>query len=130
MIPDGEKLVSDYLRTELGERVVGKSPSSTTAAWVRCTQLDASAVGGHRSDHLIEFYFQFDAYAGASGGQPEASSLARRLREALVAMPQEGVDGATVTGVDIRGMARIPDDDIDEPARERFTVNAAVWIHA
>lgn len=136
LVPYAEKIVSDYLRADedleaiVGRRVVGKTPSSTDEPWVRYTQLDGTAVGGSRSDHLIEFYFQFDAYAGAEGGQPEANALARALRAALVAMPDAGVDDATVTGVDVKGMSRLPDVDVDEPARERFVLTATVWMHS
>lgn len=141
MIPYAEKVVSDYLRENdalaaiVGRRVVGKTPGDETGGtdqpWVRVTQLDATAVGGSRHDHLVEFYFQFDAYAGADGGQPEANLLARTLRQALVEMPDASLDdGAVATGVDIRGMARIPDEEIDEPARERFVLSVAIWMHS
>lgn len=130
-IPYFEKVVSDYLREDaalaaLGVRVVGKTPSSTTEPWIRVTQLDARS--DHRSDHLVEFYAQFDCYAGAVGGQPEANDLARATREALVAMPGTH-DGSVVSGVEIRGHARIPDLEVDEPQRERFVISAVVWMH-
>lgn len=137
MIPYAEKIVSDYLREHpaieaLQARVVGKTPGTTALPWVRVTQLDAAASGGHRSDHLIEFYFQLDCYAGAdksgnSEGQPGANTLARTVREALIAMPDADHE-AVVNGVDIRSMARIPDTDL-EPARERFVLTFLTWIH-
>lgn len=132
MIPDAEKVIGDHLRDETGERIVGTPPRDPNSeAWVRLTQLDARAVGGHRSDHLIEYLIQLDCYAsqaGVSGSQQrEAATLARTIRAALIDMPNFTLD-AVVTGVDIRGDARIPDDEF-EPARERFIITASVWMH-
>lgn len=134
LAPDAEKIISGYLRTApamtaLSARVVGKTPATTTDPWVRVTQLDDRAVGGHRSDHFHEFYLQFDCYAGHDGGQPEASTLARTVRALLVDAPAASLD-AVVNGVDIRSQARIPDSDVDEPARERFVITALVWMHS
>lgn len=134
MSPDVEKIISGYLREApevqaLNARIVGKTPSATAEPWVRVTQLDDRSVGGHRSEHLHEFYVQFDCYAGADGGQPEASLLARTVRGLLVGAPSADLD-VTVTGVDIRSHARIPDVGVDEPARERFVITALAWIHA
>ena len=131
-IPDLEKVASDYLRTyaalvSLGARVVGKSPSNTDAPWVRVTQLDASS--DHRSDHLVDYLLQLDCYAGRTGGQPEANSLGRSVRKALVEMP-DASHSAEVSGVMITGHARVPDTDVDEPARERVVISAVVWAHA
>jgi len=136
LAPYAEKVISDYLREDPGvaalvdRRVVGKTPASTDNPWVRVTELDDRAVGGSRSDHLHEFYFQFDCYAGKDGGQPEANLLKRTVRKALVEMSEADHEGAVVSGVDIRGSARLPDDDVDEPARERFVLTANVWMHS
>lgn len=134
MIPDIEKIVGGYLRTHadvvaLGARVVGKTPQGTDTPWIRLTQLDDRAVGGHRSDHLIEYLLQLDIYAGKDGGQPEASLLNRTVREALRTMPGVHAD-ATITGVDFVSAPRIPDDDDFEPARERYIRTVIVWAHA
>lgn len=131
MSPDAEKIISGYLRTHadmqaLEARVVGKTPQSTELPWVRVTQLDDRS--SHRSDHLHEFYLQFDCYAGADGGQPEASQLGRTVRELILAAHEASLD-AVVTGSEIRSHARIPDPDLDEPARERFVITALVWMH-
>ncbi len=133
MIVDIEKLVGGYLRSHpsvamLGARVVGKTPDNVQSAWVRVTQLDDRAVGGSRSDHLIEYMLQLDIYAGANGGQPEASLLSRTVREALRTLPGERT-GGVVTGVEFVGAIRIPDTDF-EPARERFVRTLLVWAHA
>jgi glucose-6-phosphate dehydrogenase assembly protein OpcA len=129
VIADSEKLISGYLRSETGERLVGKTPSNTDEAWVRLTQLDARAIDDHRSDHLIQYYVQLDCYASEDGGQPEANLLGRTIREALVDMPNHSHADGTVTGVSIRGHGRSPDPDF-EPARERVIIMAFVWVHA
>lgn len=132
MIPDGEKVAGKYLREHdsieaLSARVVGKTPESTATPWIRLTELDAPSVGRHRSDRLIEFYFQLDCYAGKDGGQPEAKLLMRTARAVLGEMPAATHDGVRVTGVDIRGSRRLPDGDF-EPARERVILTALVWM--
>ncbi len=136
--PYGERVISDYLRNyadlqALDARVVGKTPSSTDEPWVRVTQLDDQSVTG-RSGHLHEFYFQLDCYAGADkvspvAGQPGANLLARTVHKALLELPEAAISEAVVTGADVNGSARIPDSDVDEPARERFVVSATVWMH-
>ena len=127
-IPDAEKIVSNYLRTEVGERVVGKTPSSIADPWIRVTQLDAREPTGSRADHLIQFYLQFDCYAGAEGGQPEATALGRDVRKALVEMKDATHADAVVTGADIRSHARIPDAKF-EKTRERIIITAHIYAH-
>lgn len=129
---DAEHLVGEYLRTVTGERIVGKTPDDTTAeGWVRLTQIAATAVDGHRSDYLVLYYLQLDCYSSKAGtdGSPqkEAAVLRGTIRDALVAMPG-ALEGAVVTGVDIRGDSRNPDTSF-EPARERYVLQAAVWMH-
>ncbi len=128
MIPDGEALVTAYLDAQTGERIVSRTPSDTSTSWVRLTQLDAANEANSTPEHLIEYFFQLDCYAGKSGGHAEASTLVRTIRAALVAMPENGVDGATVSKVRFSGMPRIPDTAF-EPARERFVLDAHVWMH-
>lgn len=132
LIPDAEKVTSYYLRQHpavvaLDARIVGKTPSSTAAPWVRVTQLDASQDDTSQFDHLVEFYLQLDCYAGATGGQPEASLLARTVRAAVIDMPGEH-DDCIVTRARISGAARVPDQAL-EPARERVIVTAIVTAH-
>lgn len=134
MIPDAEKLVSNYLRNHfdvaaLAARVVGKTPATTTTAWVRVTQLAANADLDSRADHLVNFMVQLDCYAGSTGGQPEANLLARTVREALHEMPDETFVDAVVSSARFVGMLRLPDQDF-EPARERVVLTAQVYAHA
>lgn len=133
LAPYAEKIVSDYLRAvddleALGCRVVGKTPDSTSEPWIRVTQLDDRAIGGIRADTHHEFYFQFDCYAGKDGGQPEANLLGRTTRAALVDAPNHNHTGASISGVDIRSHARIPDLDVAEPARERMILTATIYM--
>lgn len=135
MIPDGEKVLSKYLRAhpalaELETRIVGKTPEDTTRSWVRLTQLDAGPVD-RRAGSLVEFYFQLDCYAGEQGGQPEAALLATAVFAAIAEL--EGAnyrsDGAVITAAGPNLGARAPDTDF-EPARERFVSTAVVHMHA
>lgn len=133
MIADLEKVAADYLRANaavraLTTRVVSKTPDTTSAGWVRTTTLDARDEARSGLDHNITYLLQFDCYAGATGGKPEASALARTVRAALQAMP--GVrDGVVVSRVAFTGHIRIPDTAL-EPARERFIVSAQVTAHS
>lgn len=134
MIPYAEKIVGDYLRTHAGlaaitDRVRGTPPGEKERAtpWVQVTMLNGPQEPGASVDRLVAFYFQFDCYAGASGGQPEASLLARTVRAALEDLP--GVyDEGEVTAVRISGHSHVPDPAI-EPRRERYVVTATVWAH-
>lgn len=136
LIPDAEKLVSDYLRDVpevaaiVGRRVVGKSPGvdGTAEPWVLLRQLGAPSDPRSKVDHLVAFILQLDCYAGADGGQPEANLLGSTVRGALMAMPGETFTGAVVSRVVINGDARIPDVTY-ETARERRIVTATVWMH-
>lgn len=133
MIADLEKIAADYLRDHpavhaLTTRVVSKTPETTATSWVRTTTLDARDEARSNLDHLITFLLQLDCYAGATGGKPEASHLARTVRSALKGMPGSH-DGAVVSRVAFTGHIRIPDTAI-EPARERFILTALITAHA
>jgi hypothetical protein len=136
-IPDIEALIGDHLRDEpeiadiVGDRVVGRTPSSTDRPWVRVFQLDAQSSGRSTTDHLVEFYVQLDCFAGkaAQGRRGESSLLTRLVRAAMVAMPEAAHAGAVVSGVRIDGCPRIPDGDFDPPM-ERYALTATVWAHA
>lgn len=133
LILDGEKLVSQLLRVHanvaaLNTRIVGKTPTQTASSWVRLTQLDARNAPGSRAEHLIDYLFQADCYAGADGGQPEASLLGRTIRAALHEMAGFSNAEAVVTSVRFNGMVRIPDTEF-EPARERVILTATVHMH-
>lgn len=128
LIPDIEKVASDYLRSHadiiaLSTRIVGKTPDIKTTSWVRVTVLDDPQV--NQPDHLVESMVQFDCYAGATGGQPEVNTLYRTVRAVLGTLPGTG----GVTGVKILGGPRGLDTDI-EPARDRRTLTALIWAHA
>lgn len=130
-IVDGEKLLSNYLRTHpdvsgLTARLVGKTPDDTSTAWVKVQQLNAQDMAPPL-DHLTRFVLQLDCYAGGTGGQPEANRLARVARAAIRDLPGIHAEG-TVTGVGFTGHARIPDVDFDPP-RERVVVTAVVYAH-
>lgn len=130
---DAELIVSQYLQAALATRVVGRTPSNTSGTWITLTQLDARAVGDHRSDHFVDYLLQLDVYAG---GRPELWPLAHAARAAMRGLPgvrtATGPDDETleavVTGVVFSGMARIPDTDF-EPARERVVLTASVYAH-
>jgi hypothetical protein len=131
LIPDIEKLVSDYVRDHadiiaLSTRVVGRTPVDKYQSWIHIAQLDAPQVNS--PDHLVEFMVQFDCYAGVDGGQPEAISLARTVRAILGTLAGSHSAG-TVTGVRVLGGPRTLDTKI-EPARDREIVTAIIWAHA
>lgn len=130
MIPDIEKVVAKYLRAAAGfnSRVVGKTPDSITDSWVRLTVLDGGQDPGSSADRNVAFLIQLDCYAGASGGQPEASTLARTVRSLIATIDTASHADAIVSGARITGYARIPDTGL-EPARERFVLTATVWAH-
>jgi hypothetical protein len=137
MIPDLEKVVSNYLRshtsvTPLGTRFVGKTPTQSSGgtddSWVRVTQLDARDATGDL-EHLIVYLLQFDVYASGTGGQPEASTNARTVRAALADLRGSTHDGVTFARVRFTSMARVPDNDF-APARERVILTAEIRAHA
>lgn len=133
-IPDIEAPLTSYLKAQqsiidLEARVLEKTPSNIERPWVRIVQLDAKAVGGSRSDHLIDWMVQFDCYAGKDGGHREASALTRAVRAELVALHEREAEGVVVTGVEILSCPRIEDTDF-EPARQRFSLTATIWGHA
>lgn len=129
-IPNAEAVVTAYLKDEMGERIVGKTPSDRSTPWVRVTLLNAPSDAKSPVDHLIAFLIQFECYAGKEedGAQGEASALVLSVRSALDEMA--GVhSGATVTGARFVSMPRVPDTSI-EPARERFILTANVFMHS
>lgn len=124
LIPDIERVASDYLRTHadivaLSTRIVGKTPDSKTTSWVRVTELDSPQV--NHPDHLVEFMVQCDCYAGATGGQPEVKTLARTVRAVMGTLPNAGVTAL--------GGPRGLDTDL-EPARDNKVEVFLVYAHA
>lgn len=136
MIVDIEKLTSKYLRADpdiiaIGTRIRAVTPAAqsggTAEPWTRLTMLDAQSATRSRADHLIDYMVQADVYAGSTGGQPEALTHARTVREVLHRMPGLHPDGV-VTSVRFTGMIRLPDGDF-EPARERVVITAEIIAH-
>lgn len=125
-IPDVEALIVAYL---VDINVVPITPRDTDVPWVRLTLLDARQTD--TPDHLVNYYVQLDCYEGNNDppSSVEAFSLAKQVRAELVEMQLVDHDGAVVSGVEINGTARLPDQDF-EPARERYTITADVWAHA
>ena len=134
VIPDGEKIAMAHLRDHdaiqaiCGRRVVVKTPSSTAEPWVRATQLDARNNSSARHEHLITFLIQFDCYAGAEGGRPQAVELGQTARAVLHQMPEETFDEVVVSAVGFTSHIRLPDGDF-EPARERVILTAELVLH-
>jgi hypothetical protein len=133
LIPNVEKIAADYLREHpdiaaLCDRVVSKTPDEQAEPWIRYTQLTAGQERGAVADRLVDAMVQFDCYAGAEGGQPEAALLGRTVRAVLQAMP--GIrDEVVVSACRILGHARIPDTDF-KPARERVVITAEIYMHS
>lgn len=127
-VPDSEKVISKHLRKQTEARLVGKTPENTDEPWVRLTLFDDPAIEGSRTDYAIEAYVQLDCYAGEDGGQPEANSLSREIRAAIVDMPNhEHADAVVVSGATAR-RRRSPDATLQ--GRERVIVMARVWMHS
>lgn len=131
---NAEAIVGSYLRDHadlkaLEARVLGQTPSTTDKPWVRITQHHASnATGTRKVEHLVAYWLQLDCYAGAKGGQAEAVALNAAVRAALVAITAASLEGAVATDVEFLSNPRIPDDAI-EPARERFVLDAEIYLH-
>lgn len=135
MQPDTEKIVGDYLRAEsditdlVGERVSGKHPRNTSTPWVKLTQIGDTAITS-RPLHLYEVRLQFDCYGGddEATAHEEASEIARTVRQVLSEAPDSTHTGAVISHVSFGPMSRVPDTGF-EPDRERFVLDANVFIH-
>ena len=136
LVPDTERVVSDYLRSDPGvaaftTSVRGSDPDTTDQPWVKVLQYDGSQID--TPDHLALSYLQLDCYAGKIGGQPEAVDLARAVRAALVEIHHAAHDNAVVTGARIDGFHRERDPsltDEDGKDRQRVIIQARVWAHS
>lgn len=134
MIPDGEAVLSDYLRDSLDDiPVVDETPDDRRDPWVRITQLDAPEDPVTGVDHLVEFWFQVECCSGTEGEPQEthgrATDLARDVRAALEEIARAEHDGAVVTAKEVTGDARLPDEDF-EPAMPRRVLTVSVWMHS
>ena len=135
LIPDAPAIIGGRLRehpdvSALDARVAGSIPKSFTKPWVKVTQLDATNVTGGDPEHLMEYYLQFDCYAGgeAANAQEQASRLGRTIRAVLHDLTEQDIDEVVVTRVAFTGDARVPDEAF-EPARERVVLDAEVRMH-
>jgi hypothetical protein len=110
--------------------VVGETPESTTKPWIRITLIDPqNATGINRVEHLVSYYLQFDCYAGAGGGEPEAFGLAKAVRSALVeALPGSEIAEAVATNAIAVSMHYSPDTELDD-ARARFILDVEIYMH-
>lgn len=131
---NAEAVVGAYLRTHpavvaLEARVLGETPDSTDKPWVQVTLINPSNETRNRQvEWLVGYYLQLDCYAGKDGGQSEAYSLASAVRSALVAITTVELDDAVATDVEFLTMPRIPDTEF-EPARQRYVLDAIVYMH-
>lgn len=131
LIPDVELVLSQYLRSrgdvypDLVERIGTVTPKSTLAPWLRITQIGDT----QRSNGLwfLAALVQIDCYASDTGGQAEASLIARTVRHALDEMPKALLEDAVVTSVS-SSMRRSQDDAFD-PARERYILQVSISLH-
>lgn len=130
---DAEKALTGYLKTYPGvaavaARVLGQTPDDLGPPWVRITLIDDPATDGGIVDYHIEALLQFDCYAGkALNTQGAASDLSLAVREALRVANTASIDGAVVTGAQSTRFHQ-PDDDLGEPALERYVVTSTVWM--
>lgn len=133
MIPDGPKIVADYLREHpdlvaLNARVVTKMPEDTKSGpWVQVTQHDASDPHA-KFEHDVAYWLQLDSYATDAGGHPQANLLNRTVRHVLKQMSQSSPEGVVVSRVSFTGNPRVPDTDF-KPQRERYVLDARVYLH-
>lgn len=131
---DGDKLLGKFLRDHaqitalIGRRVVVDTPKDTSDPWIRYTLLDAPNATRAQFEHLIAFLMQLDCYAGATGGQPEAKSIAITARELITGELIGSHPDGVVTGSRILGHIRLPDQDF-EPPRERVILTVEFWAH-
>jgi hypothetical protein len=135
VIPNGQLIVSNYLREDpevsaLVSRVVANPPDENLrgSPWIMFTLLSAPQVEESRHDWLVEFYFQLDIYAGATGGFPAIWAMAQAVRRSIVRMPTVGVEDAVCTRAKVLGFNPQKDTDM-EPARDRFIMTASAWLH-
>ncbi len=122
-----ELLATDAVTAIVGDRISTDHPDSHGEPWIKITQLDASADPSASFDRLVTYLIQLDCYAGADGGSPEASALARTAREAIWAMSGQRAD-AVVSAAKAWGLTNIPDTGL-EPARARYLLTASVTAH-
>jgi hypothetical protein len=135
------KVVSDFLRSNLdGIRVVSDPPPEDrrTEAWVEVVQLNVASNTSDPADRVKEYLMQFNCYAGAEGGKPEAERLSRTVYALLrTDFPGEVYDAPTDEDDDVAvsyvsrgtGPMSMPDSDGFEPSRDRFVLDAVIYAY-
>jgi hypothetical protein len=130
-IPNAEKTAGKWLRAGQDVRVVHEPPrgDNRTLPWIYLFQINATDSSRSGVEHFITALLQFDCYAGASGGVPEAIELGNSVRAVLKRLQGQTFEGAVVTDVSFAGHRRVPDPDVDEPARQRVILTAELRMH-
>jgi hypothetical protein len=112
----------------VGTRVATKTPRKLEEPWLRVQLLDEAQAPRSSADHLVTAYAQIDCYAGKKGDEVLAATLARTVREAIVAMPDAAHEDATVSSTRV-GSRPLPDTDLDETV-DRHIVTATIVAHS
>lgn len=134
--PDVEVIVGNHLRSDSAvreiadTRVSGRHPRNLDQPWIKVTQVGDELVRPHPI-YLIATTVQLDCYGSNSeiDSHEEASTLARTAREALAALPEAQIDGAVCSAVRFGPLSRVPDTSL-QPARERFTIDATIYLRS
>lgn len=126
--PDVEKIIGDYLRDEVGQRVGGNTPSSVEDPWLRLSLIDSEATDGGVPNHAFANYLQIDCYSGRAGTRATARAIAVQACDLLAVAHDQTFVGGVVSGAQTR-MSRQPDTQF-EPQMERYIVTATVWAHS
>jgi hypothetical protein len=136
-IPDAQAVVTKCLNDSpdvqaLDARAATKLPSEQSKQVkpvVKVTQLDATE-SSFGVEHLVNFYYQFDCYAGGGDANSpvQASKLSRTVRAVLKSLQGTVQSGVTITDVAFTGHASIPDEAFT-PWRERFVLDAEIRCH-
>lgn len=132
---DFERVIGVYLRdhsdiSALDTRIASAIPTNFTRPWIKLNQLDARNTTGTQTEHLIEYYLQFDCYAGSgdANAREVASAIARTVRSVLKQAEGGMIDNVVVTEVTFTSHTRLPDTAFD-PARERYVLDALIRCH-
>lgn len=133
-IPSASQVTVAYLKSveavkDAGARVLTGTPASRTAPWIRVVLLADPPTDGGVADHHVEALLQIDVFAGEAKNTALAvDELSIAVRDSLAVMNKAEHSGAVVTGTRT-SRTHMPDTD-EEPAMERFSITATVWMHA
>ena len=136
LMPDVEALAGTYLRAHAdvaaiaGDRIGGKDPRETADPWVKITHILGEDAGNAPVLHFGSVHLQLDCYGSddEANAHEEAKDLVLTVQAALHDMPQGSHSGAVVTRVSTIQGPRLPDQAFPQ-ARERYVLDAWVWIH-